>query len=58
MSSTWACPSCDYKTNWSFQEIAQKGTPVCQNCGDDMELEDKYDPAKEARERPVDFVHT
>ena len=33
------CPNCKgKKTIWTLEDYAEKGTPVCGICGDDMEI--------------------
>lgn len=37
---TWECPDCGYKEGWSYEDLAEKGGPVCPKCDIDMELTD------------------
>jgi hypothetical protein len=35
---TYYCRACKYTTFWTLTDYAERGTPVCNDCGDDMEL--------------------
>ena len=34
----FSCEECDTKAKWSMNNVVCAGTPICENCGDDMEL--------------------
>lgn len=42
--SVWECEEHDVRASWTFSDVADAGTPVCEECGDDMELK-SYDEA-------------
>ena len=35
---TFACEECGTKAKWSMNNVVCAGTPICDECGDDMEL--------------------
>jgi len=35
----WVCRDCGQKAIWSYLDLAQRGVPVCPDCGNDMELD-------------------
>lgn len=37
----WKCPECPKKlsiTDWTYSDLADRGTPICMQCDTDMEL--------------------
>ena len=38
MSKKWVCKDCGKEVDWSYEELASKGNPVCPKCDGDMEL--------------------
>jgi len=38
MERLWECEDCSYQTEWSYDQLAEQGGPVCPNCDNDMEL--------------------
>ena len=38
---TWICTECKYKTHWTYNQLANEGSPICPNCDDVMELIDE-----------------
>jgi len=39
--AVWKCYECNTETEWSDEDVADKGTPVCPNCDEDMELSEE-----------------
>ena len=37
---TWKCPECGFSIGWSYDELAQRGQPVCQKCDCDHDVMD------------------
>jgi len=37
--SVWRCPVCDETTIWTWLDAEEKGSPVCQPCDEDMNLD-------------------
>lgn len=35
---TWECPECGMITRWSYDDLAERGRPVCMNDDVDMDL--------------------
>ena len=33
----WICPECMFGQDWTYQDLMERGTPVCPNCDIDME---------------------
>lgn len=40
-SSSWICPDCGYKVDWTIKDVANKGTPVCPECDIDCKLKEE-----------------
>jgi len=40
ISKTWECPQCKHTTEWSYNSIAEQGSPVCSECDTNMKLLD------------------
>ena len=38
-SHTWVCPECGFAVDWSYENLAKNGNPVC-DCNMEMELQD------------------
>lgn len=37
----WTCPECGASIeNWDYKTLTECGSPVCQKCDEDMELEE------------------
>lgn len=36
--SIWRCHSCDINSEARFSDLAEVGTPICAECGEDMEI--------------------
>ena len=37
----WRCPDCEHTlstADWTYRDLADRGTPICGNCDTDMEL--------------------
>lgn len=34
----WECTECGFKCIWSYEDLAEMGTPQCPDCDDDMSL--------------------
>jgi hypothetical protein len=34
----WKCPSCSRLIDWSYQELAEAGSPICRDCDLEMEI--------------------
>jgi hypothetical protein len=32
----WRCPECNVYVNWSYDDLANGGSPVCDHCDCDM----------------------
>jgi len=45
--SIWKCPECGYETEWSDEDVANSGTPVCPDCDCDMELSEEEQQLKD-----------
>lgn len=35
----WKCPHCGKVIEWSYNDLADAGTPICNDCDFEMELE-------------------
>ena len=33
----WSCPECNFKAKWSYNDLANRGGPICPNCDSDLE---------------------
>lgn len=52
-SRTWKCPECENTTTWSYEDLAERGTPLCTACDTEMELlpeQGTIDPSVSTRE--------
>ena len=38
VSFWWVCVECKLKEEWTYLDLATRGTPVCPKCDDDMQL--------------------
>ena len=38
-SRTWKCSDCGHQTDYSYEDLAQAGTPMCTDCDTEMELQ-------------------
>ena len=36
----WICKKCKWSTQWDMRDVADRGTPVCKDCDEDMILKD------------------
>ena len=39
--ATWICEKDNFETEWSDKDVAERGTPVCPTCDEDMELKEE-----------------
>lgn len=35
----WKCPKCGGTCQWSYKHLAKHGTPICDMCNTEMELQ-------------------
>jgi hypothetical protein len=48
MNYKWSCPFCETDiSNWPYETLVDKGSPVCPNCDGTME----YNPVKVKRRK-------
>ena len=37
-SRHWKCPDCGRRIGWSYEELAETGSPICSGCDTEMEM--------------------